>query len=107
MREEADSAWAEKGALGVRGHGRQGAAGTKCTPRKKIAQGSAPGSARFVLYEGGGRQRTAGRREERGHRRVETEMRLRKKEGIRKICGKHKKTGRRISSLFYYHDLME
>ena len=77
MREEADSAWAEKGALGVRGHRRQGAAGTKCTPRKKIAQGSAPGSARFVLYEGGGRQRTAGRREERGERREEqTEMRL-------------------------------
>ena len=68
MREEADSAWAEKGALGVRGQGRQGAAATKCTLRKKIAQGSAPGSARFVLYEGGGRQRTAGRREERGER---------------------------------------
>lgn len=54
--------------MGVGGQGRKGAAGTKCTPRKKIAQGSAPGSARFVLYEGGGRQRTAGRREERGER---------------------------------------
>jgi hypothetical protein len=61
--------------MGVGGQGRKGAAGTKCTPRKKIAQGSAPGSARFVLYEGGGRQRTAGRRQDRGEK-VETEMRL-------------------------------
>ena len=72
MREEADSAWAEKGALGVRVQGRQGAAGTKCTPRKIFGQGSAQGSAQGVLYEEGGgkRSRTAGgkRREEGGAR---------------------------------------
>ena len=72
MRKEADSARAEKGALGVGEQGRQGAAGTKCTPRKKIAQGSAQGSAQVVLYEEGGgkRSRTAGgkRREEGGAR---------------------------------------
>ena len=72
MRKEADSARAEKGALGVGGQGRQGAAGTKCTPRKKFCQGSAQGSAQGVLYEEGGgkRSRTAGgrRREEGGAR---------------------------------------
>ena len=77
MGEQAESTWAEKETSVVGGRWRKGAAETKCTPRKKIAQGSAPGSARFVLYEGGGRQRTAGRREERGERREEqTEMRL-------------------------------
>ena len=39
---------------------------TKRLPWGKNGQGSAQGKARFVLYEGGGRQRTAGRREERG-----------------------------------------
>ena len=67
MREEADSAWAEKGALGVRGHGRQGAAGTKYTPRKKIPQGSARGQCPVVLYErkGGREQQDGGRAEKR------------------------------------------
>ena len=68
MREEADSAWAEKGALGVRGQGRQGAAGTKCTLRKKIAQGSARGQCPVVLCEreGGAEGSTegGGRRED-------------------------------------------
>ena len=70
MREEADSAWAEKGALGVRGYGRQGAAGTKCTPRKKIAQGSARGQCPVLYCGADGGRRTqqegaAGGREER------------------------------------------
>ena len=72
MREEADSAWAEKGALGVRGHGRQGAAGTKYTPRKKFCQGSAQGSARWCCMRekeaessktAGGQRRGAGRKQ--------------------------------------------
>ena len=67
MREEADSAWAEKGALGVRGQGRQGAAGTKYTPRKKSPQGSARGQCPVVLYErkGGREQQDGGRAEKR------------------------------------------
>ena len=71
MREEADSAWAEKGALGVRGQGRQGAAGTKCTLRKKIAQGSARGQCPVVLYErkGGREQQDGGRAEKRSGQR--------------------------------------
>ena len=74
MREEADSAWAEKGALGVRGQGRQGAAGTKCTLRKKIAQGSARGQCPVVFYEAdGGRraQQEGGRKDNRKHARKE------------------------------------
>ena len=66
MRGEADSAWAER-ALGVGGQGRKGAAGTKCTPRKKIAQGSARGQCPVVLYErkGGREQQDGGRAEKR------------------------------------------
>ena len=62
----------EKGALGVGEQGGQGAAGTKGTPRKKFAQGSAQGSAQVVLYEEG--RGKLGWREERtagGERRQE------------------------------------
>ena len=77
MREEADSAWAEKGALGVRGHGRQGAAGTKYTPRKKFCQGSARGQCPVVLYEreGSRGQQDCGRAEKNGGQKQQEEGR--------------------------------
>jgi len=86
VRKEADSARAEKGALGVGEQGRQGAAGTKCTPRKKFAQGSAQGSAQVVLYEEGRGKRTWMAGGEDGRRREETGgWRRRLKEGRTKF----------------------
>ena len=53
--------------MGVGRQGRQGAAGTKYTPRKKIPQGSARGQCPVVLYErkGGREQQDGGRAEKR------------------------------------------
>ena len=64
MGEQAESTRAEKETSVVGGRWRKGAAETKCTPRKKIAQGSARGQCPVVLYEADGgrkaRQESAG-----------------------------------------------
>ena len=86
MGEQAESTWAEKETSVVGGRWRKGAAETKCTPRKKIAQGSAQGSAQVVLYEEGRGKRTWMAGGEDGRRREETGgWRRRLKEGITKF----------------------
>ena len=64
MGEQAESTWAEKETSVVGGRWRKGAAETKCTPRKKIAQGSARGQCPVLFYgaDGGLQEMEAGRR---------------------------------------------
>ena len=66
MREEADSAWAEKGALGVRAREARGSR-NKIHPAQKILPGLRPGQCPVVLYErkGGREQQDGGRAEKR------------------------------------------